>query len=304
MYCDNYGTDSGRGIILYGPKGTIENINIKSCNIVAQTGLSIESVKNISVEGTYSNGTLVVRYVKNVSIGTSEFEVSDLAIPDASVNFTNCRFYFSTNNITINKYNMDSCYIYAVDYILTINASTKNCTVETNRYVYIRNNYNKNLKIIATKGVDEFNSILRASDCEIDGLNITVLDSEEQGSTYGYIIGNNCRLSNILLQSETTMTLLAYCDGNVSLNDVKFANGTTEVWGINAHNATVVIPHGCIKKGATTERPDLRYYGAGVKGFEYFDLTLMKPTYWTGDTSGGKSGWVDATGADVPNPQS
>lgn len=39
-----------------------------------------------------------------------------------------------------------------------------------------------------------------------------------------------------------------------------------------------------------------------LPGNIYFDITLNKPIWWTGDTSGGKSGWVDATGANMPNP--
>lgn len=38
-----------------------------------------------------------------------------------------------------------------------------------------------------------------------------------------------------------------------------------------------------------------------VVGEQYFDITLGKPIWWTGDTSDGKSGWVDATGANMPN---
>ena len=34
-------------------------------------------------------------------------------------------------------------------------------------------------------------------------------------------------------------------------------------------------------------------------GFCYIDTSLGKPIWWTGDTSGGKSGWIDATGASV-----
>lgn len=34
-------------------------------------------------------------------------------------------------------------------------------------------------------------------------------------------------------------------------------------------------------------------------GFCYLDTSISKPIWWTGDTSGGKTGWIDATGASV-----
>ncbi len=47
-------------------------------------------------------------------------------------------------------------------------------------------------------------------------------------------------------------------------------------------------------KGSSKERPtDLTTID---EGFEYFDTTLHKPIYWTGDVSIGDKGWVDAMG--------
>ena len=47
-------------------------------------------------------------------------------------------------------------------------------------------------------------------------------------------------------------------------------------------------------KGQTKERPtDLTKED---EGFEFFDTTLHKPIYWTGDTSIGDKGWVDVLG--------
>lgn len=51
--------------------------------------------------------------------------------------------------------------------------------------------------------------------------------------------------------------------------------------------------------GPSTSRPAFEEIGA-----RYFDTTLNKPIFWTGDTSDGKSGWVDAIGTDMPNSQS
>ena len=49
------------------------------------------------------------------------------------------------------------------------------------------------------------------------------------------------------------------------------------------------------KRGTT--RPTL-YLDTDI-GNDFFDETINKMIYWTGDTSGGKSGWVDATGTPV-----
>ena len=59
------------------------------------------------------------------------------------------------------------------------------------------------------------------------------------------------------------------------------------------------LPNGIKRKGTTSERPD----GSILPiGFVYIDETLgNKPIYWTGDTSSGKSGWVDSAGNDSPN---
>lgn len=47
-------------------------------------------------------------------------------------------------------------------------------------------------------------------------------------------------------------------------------------------------------KGPAKDRPtDL---SSEDEGFEYFDTTLHKPVYWTGDVSLGDKGWVDAMG--------
>ena len=47
-------------------------------------------------------------------------------------------------------------------------------------------------------------------------------------------------------------------------------------------------------KGISSDRPvDLKKEDAG---FEYFDVTLHKPIFWTGDASIGDNGWVDALG--------
>ncbi len=47
-------------------------------------------------------------------------------------------------------------------------------------------------------------------------------------------------------------------------------------------------------KGASFERPkDLTKED---EGFEFFDTTLHKPVYWTGDKNIGDKGWIDATG--------
>ena len=47
-------------------------------------------------------------------------------------------------------------------------------------------------------------------------------------------------------------------------------------------------------KGTSNDRPtDLNTTDAG---FEFFDTTLHKPIYWTGDEKVGDNGWVDATG--------
>ena len=54
-------------------------------------------------------------------------------------------------------------------------------------------------------------------------------------------------------------------------------------------------------KGTTAERPTQYLNTTTDVGFIYLDQTLNKPIWWTGDTSNGKSGWVDATGADMPN---
>jgi hypothetical protein len=43
------------------------------------------------------------------------------------------------------------------------------------------------------------------------------------------------------------------------------------------------------------------YLIAANVGLSFFDTTLKKPVYWTNDTSDGKTGWVDATGANIPN---
>lgn len=49
--------------------------------------------------------------------------------------------------------------------------------------------------------------------------------------------------------------------------------------------------------GTSSERPTTQ---DGIKvGFCYFDTDLKKPIWWSGDTSEGKSGWVDATGTPV-----
>ena len=47
-------------------------------------------------------------------------------------------------------------------------------------------------------------------------------------------------------------------------------------------------------KGPSRERPTT--LTSKDEGFEYFDTTLHKPVYWTGDTSIGDNGWVDALG--------
>lgn len=52
-------------------------------------------------------------------------------------------------------------------------------------------------------------------------------------------------------------------------------------------------------KGTSSERPT--YLTDADEGFEYYETTLHKPVYWTGDVTKGDKGWVDATGAQ-PNP--
>lgn len=47
-------------------------------------------------------------------------------------------------------------------------------------------------------------------------------------------------------------------------------------------------------KGASSERPT--FLTKADAGFEYFDTTLNKQLYWTGDTPIGEKGWVDALG--------
>lgn len=47
-------------------------------------------------------------------------------------------------------------------------------------------------------------------------------------------------------------------------------------------------------KGASIDRPT--YLTREDEGFEYFDTTLHKPIYWTGDKTIGDNGWVDAMG--------
>lgn len=52
----------------------------------------------------------------------------------------------------------------------------------------------------------------------------------------------------------------------------------------------------------SSTRPELKR--ASDRGICIFnsDSNVMKPIWWTGDTTGGKSGWVNADGEDVPNP--
>lgn len=54
------------------------------------------------------------------------------------------------------------------------------------------------------------------------------------------------------------------------------------------------------RSGTTAERPNINSTDTTQKtnfiGFCYIDTDLGKPIFWTGDTSDGKSGWVDATG--------
>ena len=47
-------------------------------------------------------------------------------------------------------------------------------------------------------------------------------------------------------------------------------------------------------KGTSIDRPT--NLSNADEGFEYFDTTLHKPVYWTGDSSIGDHGWVDAVG--------
>ena len=48
--------------------------------------------------------------------------------------------------------------------------------------------------------------------------------------------------------------------------------------------------HSIITKGQTNQRPSLT---PEYSSFQFFDTTLNKPIWWTGEK------WVDATGADV-----
>jgi len=56
--------------------------------------------------------------------------------------------------------------------------------------------------------------------------------------------------------------------------------------------------------GASTFRNNLTTYQKNciANGFEYYDKTLGKPVYWTGDTTKGDNGWIDAVG-NHPNQQ-
>ena len=46
-----------------------------------------------------------------------------------------------------------------------------------------------------------------------------------------------------------------------------------------------------INRGTTSQRPTKHYIG-----YKFFDETLSKPIFWTGDTTKGDNGWVDANG--------
>ena len=67
----------------------------------------------------------------------------------------------------------------------------------------------------------------------------------------------------------------------------------------NAWKSNVILPN---TTGTSSQRPT--GLGASHIGAQYFENAngVCKPIYWTNDTSNGKSGWVDATGADMPNP--
>lgn len=74
-----------------------------------------------------------------------------------------------------------------------------------------------------------------------------------------------------------------------------YNNGIWGAWGFVS-----TVNHNYTKKGTTQQRPSLASNQVvAFRGMIYFDTTLGKPIWWDGDTSDGKSGWVDATGASV-----
>lgn len=64
------------------------------------------------------------------------------------------------------------------------------------------------------------------------------------------------------------------------------------------HSHLNLPPNAVVNSGTTANRPVLGAYNIGLC---YFDTDLGKPIWWSGDTKGDKSGWVDANGRDMPN---
>ena len=91
-------------------------------------------------------------------------------------------------------------------------------------------------------------------------------------------------------------------DGGIFIRKT-YWNGTT--YAFNPWNKVIMLRQILESKrsGTTAERPVVSSIDSTQRpnwvGFCYIDTDLGKPIFYTGDTSDGKSGWVDATGASV-----
>ena len=72
-------------------------------------------------------------------------------------------------------------------------------------------------------------------------------------------------------------------------------NSNTYGWDVVLRRSTARLKTGTIEQRPTVPSNQNKWYIGDI----YFDTTLGKPIWWSGDTSDDKSGWVDATGATV-----
>lgn len=102
-----------------------------------------------------------------------------------------------------------------------------------------------------------------------------------------YILVKPTMTGGLLDTADFVLRLQAHCIRDTTA--VIFGQDDTAV---TVDSTTDLLKGNIRNHGTTANRPQCHL----LTGFEYFDETLHKPIYWSGDTSLGDNGWVDMLG--------
>ena len=252
------------------------NNTIKNCNwSIEDTSFSLGIVSNINIQNCklkyYLEKLSGQNYIKNSTVYVAcdvveDDEATCLRFENSTVSTNTCRGKGEFKNCVLNN----GIYFFK---------SIDNCILQFNNKSRLI--WEDNAEIINSTINNEDNTLMFEDRSVNKDSTITITQSSFKSRNISTL---NVKNNNIILNKgiyDIKNIIPNLNTGTVFIDDKKIY--------IKTESGQLLIPYTLI--GDTANRPT--FENNKDSGFQYFDLSLSKPIWWTGTK------WVDATGADV-----